>query len=71
MPISPAGYLGQFNLSSPSYAIANRFVPAQNVTIDRWYYAVNGEGSDCIGGRSGYGAGNGGGAVWMISTTSI
>ena len=60
VPISPAGYLGQFNLSSPSYAIANRFVPAQNVTIDRWYYAINGEGSDCIGGRSGYGTGNGG-----------
>jgi hypothetical protein len=60
VPISPAGYLGQFNLSSPSYAIANRFVPAQNVTIDRWYYAVNGEGADCIEGRSGYGAGDGG-----------
>lgn len=60
VPISPAGYLGQFNLSSPSYAIANRFVPAQDVTIDRWYYAVNGEGADCIGGRDGYGAGDGG-----------
>jgi hypothetical protein len=60
VPISPAGYLGQFNLSSPSYAIANRFVPAQDVTIDRWYYAVNGEGADCVDGRDGYGAGNGG-----------
>jgi hypothetical protein len=60
VPISPAGYLGQFNLSSPAYAIANRFVPAENVTIDRWYYAINGEGADCIEGRDGYGAGNGG-----------
>ena len=60
VPISPAGYLGQYNLSSSSYAIANRFVPAENITIDRWYYAINVEGADCISGRSGYGSGNGG-----------
>ena len=29
-------------------------------TIDRWYYAVNGEGADCVDGRDGYGSGDGG-----------
>ena len=60
VPISPAGHLGQFNLSSPAYGIANRFVVSEPVTIDRWYYAVNGEGADCVDGRDGYGSGDGG-----------
>lgn len=60
VPISPAGAVGQFNLSSSSYAIARRFVLAEPVTIDRWYYAVNGEGADCVPGREGYGSGDGG-----------
>lgn len=60
IPISPAGNLGQFNLSSPSYEIAVRFVMSENVSIDRWYYAMNAEGADCVDGRDGYGAGNGG-----------
>jgi hypothetical protein len=60
VPISPAGFLGQFNLSSSSYAMANRFVVDEDVTIDRWYYAMNGEGADCVDGRNGYGAGDGG-----------
>src|SRR5689334_5769941 len=60
VPISPAGNLGQFGLSSASYAIANRFVLSKDVTIDRWYFAVNGEGSDCVEGRDGYGSGDGG-----------
>jgi hypothetical protein len=60
IPISPAGSLGQFNLSSSSYAIARRFVLADETTIDRWYFAINGEGADCVGGRDGYGAGDGG-----------
>jgi hypothetical protein len=60
VPISPAGDLGQFDLSSSSYAIANRFVLDDDLTIDRWYYAINGEGADCIDGRDGYGSGDGG-----------
>lgn len=60
IPISPAGGLGQFNLSSNAYQIANRFVLPQGVTVDRWYFAINGEGADCVGGRRGYGNGNGG-----------
>jgi hypothetical protein len=60
VPISPAGYLGQFNLSSSSYGIANRFVLPKTVTIDRWYFAVNGEGADCVDGRDSYGSGDGG-----------
>jgi hypothetical protein len=63
IPISPAGFLGNFNLSSSSYAIARRFVLTEDTTIDRWYFAINGEGADCIGGRDGYGAGNGG--IWF------
>lgn len=60
VPISPAGFLGQFNLSSSSYVMANRFILASDVTIDRWYFAMNGEGANCVGGRDGYGSGNGG-----------
>jgi hypothetical protein len=60
IPISPAGSLGNYNLSSSSYAIAWRFVLAEDTTIDRWYFAVNGEGADCAGGRDGYGSGDGG-----------
>jgi hypothetical protein len=60
IPISPAGSLGQLNLSSSSYAIASRFVLTEDTTIDRWYFAVNGEGTDCVDGRDGYGAGDGG-----------
>jgi hypothetical protein len=70
VPISPAGFLGQFNLSSPSYAIANRFVVPQDVTIDRWYFAVNGEGADCVNGRSGYGSGDGGVHYGRIDATT-
>ena len=60
IPISPAGHLGNFNLSSSSYAIARRFVLPSNATIDRWYYAINAEGADCVDGRDGYGHGDGG-----------
>jgi hypothetical protein len=60
IPISPAGSLGNFNLSSSSYAIARRFVLDEDTTIDRWYFAINGEGADCVDGRDGYGAGDGG-----------
>jgi hypothetical protein len=60
IPISPAGSLGNYNLSSSSYAIARRFVLAEDTTIDRWYFAINGEGADCVDGRDGYGAGDGG-----------
>ncbi len=60
IPISAAGSLGQYNLSSANYAIARRFVLPADLTIDRWYYAVNVEGADCIGGRDGYGHGSGG-----------
>jgi hypothetical protein len=60
IPISPAGSLGNFNLNSSSYAIARRFVLTEDTTIDRWYFAINGEGADCVDGRDGYGAGNGG-----------
>lgn len=61
-PVSPAGYLGNFNLSSAGYRIAFRFVLPATATIDRWYFIVNGEGATCIGGRSGYGHGSGG--IW-------
>jgi hypothetical protein len=60
VPISPAGGLGNFNLSSSSYAIARRFVLTEDTTIDLWYFAINGEGADCVDGRDGYGSGNGG-----------
>ena len=60
IPVSPAGYLGQFNLSSRNYAIANRFVLDQTETIDRWYQTLIAEGTTCVGGRSGYGHGDGG-----------
>jgi hypothetical protein len=60
IPISPAGYLGQFNLSSNSYVMGFRFVFDTERTIDRWYFAINGEGADCVGGREGYGSGDGG-----------
>ena len=60
IPVSPAGYLGQFNLSSRSYQIANRFVLDDTQTIDRWYQTLIAEGTTCVGGRGGYGHGNGG-----------
>ncbi|MBL8159568.1 hypothetical protein JNJ66_03865 [Candidatus Saccharibacteria bacterium] len=60
VPISPAGHLGQYNLSSNDYIMAFRFVLNSPATIDRWYFAINGEGADCVGGRTGYGSGNGG-----------
>lgn len=60
IPIAPNGGLGQFNLSSKSYIMAFRFVLDQPQTIDRWYYAINMEGTTCVGGRTGYGSGNGG-----------
>lgn len=59
-PLSPSGSLGQFNLSSKSYIMAFRFVLDKQASIDRWYFAINGEGASCIGGRTGYGSGNGG-----------
>ncbi|MGD9526939.1 hypothetical protein [Pseudonocardia sp.] len=69
IPISPAGGLGQMNLSSSDYGIARRFVLPQDVTIDRWYFAVNGEGSECVGGRDGYGSGDGG--TWLGSIVTV
>lgn len=63
IPISPAGPLAQYNLSSSSYGIARRFVLPESVTIDRWYFAANGEGAGCVGGREGYGSGDGG--TWL------
>jgi hypothetical protein len=60
IPVSPAGYLGNFNLTSRSYVMANRFVLDKDTTIDRWYANIVGEGTDCVGGRTGYGDGNGG-----------
>jgi hypothetical protein len=60
IPVSPAGYLGNFNLTSRSYVMANRFVLDKDTTIDRWYANVVGEGTDCVGGRTGYGDGDGG-----------
>lgn len=60
IPISPQGYLGQYNLSSKQYIMAFRFVLDKPTTIDRWYYAINAEGATCVGGRTGYGSGNGG-----------
>lgn len=60
IPVSPAGYLGQFNLSSSKYIMGFRFVLDKDTTIDRWYFAINGEGASCVGGRTGYGSGNGG-----------
>ena len=35
--MSPAGYLGNFNLTSRNYVAANRFVLDRDRTIDRWY----------------------------------
>jgi hypothetical protein len=60
IPVSPAGYLGNFNLTSRSYVMANRFVLDKDTTIDRWYANIVGEGTDCVGGRTGYGDGDGG-----------
>jgi hypothetical protein len=60
-PLSPSGGgLGNFNLSSNSYIMGFRFVLDKQTRIDRWYFTINGEGADCIGGRDGYGSGNGG-----------
>lgn len=63
IPVSPAGFLGNFNLTSRSYVVANRFVLDRQRTIDRWYANVVGEGTDCVGGRTGYGDGDGG-TLW-------
>jgi hypothetical protein len=60
IPVSPAGHLGQFNLSDKDYIMGFRFLLDEETTIDRFYFAINGEGSDCVGGRTGYGSGNGG-----------
>lgn len=60
IPIAPEGGLGQYNLSSKQYIMAFRFVLDKPTTIDRWYYAINAEGASCVGGRTGYGSGNGG-----------
>lgn len=69
IPISPAGSLGQMNLSSGAYGLARRFVLPTDVTLDRWYFAVNGEGSDCVGGRDGYGSGDGG--TWLGALVTV
>lgn len=60
IPIAPHGGLGNFNLSSKNYIMAFRFVLDKPTTIDRWYFAINAEGTSCVGGRKGYGSGNGG-----------
>lgn len=60
IPVTPSGFLGQFNMSSSSYIMGSRFELDQTTTIDRWYFAINGEGSNLIGGRTGYGNGTGG-----------
>jgi hypothetical protein len=60
IPDGSGSLLGQFNLSSNTYIMAFRFVLDKPTTIDRWYYAINMEGADCVVGRTGYGHGNGG-----------
>lgn len=60
-PISPAGYLGGINMTSNAYVLGFRFVLDKPISIDRWYFSINGEGADCeTGARLGYGFGDGG-----------
>lgn len=59
-PLAPSGGLGQYNLSKNNYVMGFRFVFDKQQTIDRWYFSINGEGASCVGGRTGYGNGNGG-----------